>query len=374
MKKFSILLLSFLAITATISCSDEDEDLFIGNPSAADILLAPGSATFEVNETNQGDLAERFSWTAIEFDTPVQVTYELQLDFAGNQFADPEVITSTPLTNAAVTYGRLNDIALELGIEAGTATPMEMRVVATTADSSMDAFTSNVVSIALTPFEAYLFTDLYLVGAATAPGWSNNNENPALFRDASDENVFHYTGFFNADLFKVLSDLGNWQPQYGVENGGLGLADGTGGPEPDTFAIPTAGYYDFVMDISGITNDDAGDSSFTITPNASAASSPTYSSIGFLGTVLGDNGFGVDDIDLVQSSFDVHQWSARNVTLASGELKFRANNDWSTNWGSNTEYSGQGVFNGDNIPVRGGVYNIFFNDIDGRYILIPVEE
>ena len=108
-----------------------------------------------------------------------------------------------------------------------------------------------------------------------------------------------------------------------------------------------------------------------MTANATAATAPTYTTVGIIGDST-PNGWGASTA-MVQSSFDPHQYSLRDVTLISGEMKFRANDDWATNWGSDTEFSGQGTQDGANIPIAPGTYDIFFNDIDGRYILIPVE-
>lgn len=62
-----------------------------------------------------------------------------------------------------------------------------------------------------------------------------------------------------------------------------------------------------------------------------------------------------------------------DVALIDGEIKFRANDAWDVNWGSDTALTGLGTMGGPNIPVAEGTYDIWFNDLDGRYILIPQE-
>lgn len=370
MKKFSILMLSFLAIAAFTACEDNDSEEFsINTNTDGTIVLEPGTGTFEVTESNGADLAERFSWNSLELEVPVQVDYTLQMDADMGDFSAAQTLGATTGNNVAVNYETLNAAAIALGGEATVASNYKIRVVASVADPAVMPVVSNEVNVVITPFSAYPYTDLYLVGAATAPGWSNDNGNPALFRDPANDNVFHYTGYFNADQFKLLTTLGFWQPQYGERNGAVGVNDGAGS-DPNTFSAPAAGYYDFMVDITGVTNTSEGSSSFSMMANSTAASAPTYTTIGYIGDSTAD-GWNSDQ-DMVQSSFDPHQWSALNVTLVSGELKFRAENDWGTNWGSDTELTGVGTNNGPNIPVSPGVYNIYFNDIDGRYILIPV--
>ncbi|MGJ8683332.1 MAG: SusF/SusE family outer membrane protein [Nonlabens sp.] len=371
MKKFSILILSFLAIAAITSCDDNDSEEFnLNTNTSGEITLAPGSGAFEVTEFNGDDLAERFSWNAISLEVPVQIDYALQMDTDMGDYSAPQILGATTDTNVGVTYETLNAAAIALGGEATLAGNYKLRVVATTADPAVNPIVSNEVNIIITPFAAYPFTDLYLVGAATEPGWSNDNNNPALFRDPANETVYYYTGYFNGDQFKLLSSPGFWQPQYGERNGAVGVNDG-GGSDPNVFAAPAAGYYDFVVDIDGVTNTSEGNSSFSMTANSAAATAATYMTVG----IIGDStpaGWGASTA-MIQSSFDPHQYSLRNVTLVSGEMKFRANDDWATNWGADTEFSGQGTQNGPNIPIAPGTYDIFFNDLDGRYMLIPVE-
>lgn len=371
MKKYSILILSFLAITAMISCDDDTEEFSLNTNTSGEIVLSPDSGAFEVTELNGNDLAERFTWNPISLEVPVQITYSLEMDRMDGDYSAPQVLGSSNVTNVAVNFETLNDAALALGGEPTVAGNYKLRVAATVADPAVIPVLSNEVNIIIIPFAAYLFTDLYFVGAATAPGWSNDNDNPALFRDAANENLYHYTGFFNADQFKLLSSPGSWQPQYGPRNGAVGVNDGAGS-DPTEFVIPTAGYYDFTVDISGVTNNSEGTSSFTITPNTTAAAAATYNSIGIIGDST-PGGWGADT-DMVQSAFDPHQWSLRDVTIVSGEIKFRANDDWADNWGAMDEFSGQAALgSSDNMPIGAGIYDIFFNDIDGRYIFIPVE-
>lgn len=364
-------MLSFVAIIAMVSCDDNDSEEFtINTNTSGDIALVPGSNSFEVTESNGDDLAERFTWNPVALEVPTQINYVLQLDAEAGDFSAPQVLGATTDTNVAVTYETLNNAVSQLGGENGIASNYKIRVVASVTDPAVDSIISNEVLAIITPFTAYPFTDLYFVGAATAPGWNNDSDNPALFRDPASDNTFYYTGYFEGDAFKILTSPGFWQPQYGANGSDVGLNDGDG-DDPGTFSIPTAGYYDFVIDITGVTNTDAGSSSFSITENTAAATAPTYTTIGYIGDST-PGGWDADT-DMVQSSFDPHQWSARDVTLVAGEMKFRAENDWTTNWGSDTELTGQSELNGANIPISPGVYDIFFNDLDGRYILIPVQ-
>lgn len=84
-----------------------------------------------------------------------------------------------------------------------------------------------------------------------------------------------------------------------------------------------------------------------------------FQSIGFLGTVLGEGGFEGADIDLTTT--DGVTYSITNYALLAGEIKFRLENSWDTNWGS-SDTPGMLAVNGPNIVVEtAGNYDISLN-------------
>lgn len=89
----------------------------------------------------------------------------------------------------------------------------------------------------------------------------------------------------------------------------------------------------------------------------------TYPSIGILGTAL--NGFTAPDTDL--NTTDGFNYTILGLTLLDGEVKFRKDNQWTTNWGSLGFPSGTGTQDGVNIPITAGTYNISFEKSSGNY-------
>lgn len=56
------------------------------------------------------------------------------------------------------------------------------------------------------------------------------------------------------------------------------------------------------------------------------------------------------------------------IPLTAGEVKFRANDEWTNNWGATDFPSGTGTLNGPNIPVdAAGLYIVDFNPSTGEY-------
>jgi hypothetical protein len=215
----------------------------------------------------------------------------------------------------------------------------------------------------------YAFTDWYFVGDATASLWNPNNNNQPLFRSGTNPNLYQFTGLFKVGAFKLISTLGQWAPMYGKgDNGAIVARPTEADPDPASFTIATEGYYTFTMNTETL--------KYTLVPyNASAAS--VYSRIGLLGSSRtgSEAGWSGDDSEMTVSAFSTHVWTL-NISLFDGKGKFRANNAWDKNWGGDTEFSGftgNGASGGD-IPVAKSKYKIYFNDLDGSYLMIPNQE
>lgn len=99
---------------------------------------------------------------------------------------------------------------------------------------------------------------------------------------------------------------------------------------------------------------------FTFSQNSTKKS--TASVISVTGTSVG--GWGTD-VDL--STTDGVYYTANNVTVTAGELKFRQDHAWDTCWGNSTFPNGIGNLGGANIPVTAGTYNITFNTTNKVY-------
>ncbi len=94
-----------------------------------------------------------------------------------------------------------------------------------------------------------------------------------------------------------------------------------------------------------------------------------YPSIGILGTAL--NGFETNDTDL--ETINGRDYAIPGINLVAGEVKFRKDNSWTTNWGSTTFPSGTGTQDGPNIPVNvDSVYSIQFNRSTGVYLFTDI--
>jgi hypothetical protein len=334
----------------------------ITSPAAnASFVLSIGSTSSVVLTTN---------WTdgVLNSDLGLTINYAVEAAIAGTNFASPVTIGSvTNLATLATTHGDLNAVALGLGMTPGVAGNVNLRIKATNSNQSGAVLTriSAPVTVSITPYSVS-FPNLFFVGSATTPGWSNNNNNNPVFRDQNVPNRYVYTGYFGAGAFKLLEVLGQWQPQWGTNSAGTLAVNPGGGSDPGTFDVATAGYYTYTFTTVG------QGGSYTVAP-FDASTSTTYSTMGIIGAATA-NGWDSDTF-MTQDPNNPHLWNIRNVALTAGQFKFRANSNWGTNWGDNgsTQNYGTALFNApNNISIAtAGTYNIWFNDLDRSYIIIP---
>ncbi len=168
---------------------------------------------------------------------------------------------------------------------------------------------------------------LYMAGDAN--GWATNDY-------LASEDGVHFTGFMflNQNGFKFCT-----QPEWKGTNYG---ADFDTAPDAANITMTEeAGYYKVDVDL--------GSKSYVLTP---------ITTIGIIGSAS-PKGWD-SDVDMTYVPYNAETkelgyWEIKDVTFTSGEIKFRANDDWAINWGGDTNALTQG---GDNISVEAGTYDI----------------
>jgi len=341
----------------------------------AQISSPVGGDSFVLSIASQDLVAMTVNWSdaVLSSTLGIDVEYTIEAAAAGSDFASPAAVgVVTNLETLEVTHAELNVIALGLGIPADTAGDADMRIIARTTNENGSTLTrtSETITVSITPFNT-IFPYLYFVGDATTPGWNNNNNNTVVFRSQTTPNSYYFTGYFNSGAFKMLEVKGQWQPQWGTNDGTTVAVNPGGGSDPGTFNVGAAGYYTYTFAPLS-----AG-SGFTVT-SYDATTAPTYARIGLIGQAIGGWGDG-DEIDLTQDPNNPHLWYANGVTFTNGEeFLIRPNDDWGNGlwrYTGSDELFGQGRFDtgGDNFPFNAptGSYDVWFNDLDGSYVIIP---
>ncbi|QNM86734.1 SusE domain-containing protein [Polaribacter pectinis] len=359
-KRFSAITLFGLILIMFNSCDDTSETFTIGTPTAP-VLAELNFAKLELDAVNTTNPAINLNWDEATYGQQAAVNYAIQFS-KDEAFTEP--VTASTITGQSTITLSTSEVNAAVG-SAGL-NPFEwantyIRVAASLGTQNSEIVASNAIKVEVYPYFNYVFNDYYLVGDATAADWNNNNNNPALFRDETDSNTFYYTGFWKDNgHFKVLSTKGLWQPQYGTDDGAKVGANLGGGSDPERFpygggnGIP-GGYHTFKINFASNT--------FTFESfDASGITSPASLSI---------KGTSTTDITMTPLAFDGHIWSASNVRLTPGDLEFVTGAG--AKWGSTTSFSGVATDGGGAIPVIvEDDYDVWFNDLTGRYILIPL--
>lgn len=354
MKNIFKIIFSSLLFVLVVSCVREDDKEVLKESSEGSISADKNSVVLN-NATPEAE-SIKFSYTLPTFSPAVVPSYAIEFALKDANFSIKEqIVVSKDTLSAALSHKQLNDLLLNIGAKPGELANVEVRLK--TSFNNQTNYYSDILNLEVTPFVS--FKNLYLVGDATEAGWNNNNNNQPLFRDPVNVNKFYFTGYFSSGGFKLLEKLGEWHPQWGVNGTVVAASNPDGSNEPGAFNIPTAGYYTFQIDIVAKT--------FSLTPYTGSLTA--YATIGIIGSSTSD-GWNSDQ-DLSSSALNPHLWRVNNIALTMGEAKFRANNDWGTNWGSDTPLSGVAGLGGANIPVNEAAnYDVFFNDLDGRYLFI----
>lgn len=345
-------------------------------PTDAATITAPANGdAFVLDIATVDDTALTITWDDSILDSTLGVDLEYTIEGAeaGTDFANAAPLGVVTNGNTlSLTHGEFNAVALGLGYAVETAADMDLRIVARYMNSGGFTLerTSATTTISVTPYNA-VFPYIYFVGDATTPGWNNDNNNTVVFRSQDVPNSYHFTGYFGAGAFKLLETRGLWQPQWGTNDGSTLAVNPGGGSDPGVFGVANAGYYTYTFSplSEGAT--------FTVAPY-DASSATVYNRIGLIGQAIG--GWGdADEIDLIQDPNNPHLWYANGVEFENGqEFLIRPNDDWNNGvW----RYTGSeelfGTSNlaggGDNFPFNAptGFYDVWFNDLDGSYVIIP---
>ncbi|MFV8270701.1 SusE domain-containing protein [Flavobacterium sp. GT2N3] len=372
MKNLNKILIAFIAIVVASCTADAvDNRPVIESISTPEVITPENNRAFVLTEANAENVTDRFTWTEAKYSNDVVVQYTLMIDKKGGDFTKAKVVaTTSDINQLTVLVKNLNQVAIDLGAVPGEATVFDIKVKSSVSGSVV-MVSKTPVTISINTYSgllAYDFTDWYLIGDAVEGKWENNatTKHQPLFRSGTNPNLYQFTGLFKAGAFKLISTPGKWAPLYGKgDNGVIVARPSEADPDPASFEIVTEGYYTFTMNTETL--------KYTLVAyNATAAK--TFTTVG----IIGDSTPLKWDAStaLTQSTFNSHVWSLDLLPLNDGKAKFRANNAWDVSWGGDTAFSGfpnNGASGGD-LPVAKSKYRIYFNDLDGSYLMIPNQE
>ena len=209
--------------------------------------------------TVSGDLnsasnpSNKFTWTRSFTGYSGAVTYTLQYDSAGKNFASlKEIAVGNDTYLKQLNVGEMNDAALNEGVAGGTTGKIDFRVKGVTAQGAVSY--SNTVSVTINTYIPLL--RFYLPGsyqASTGQGtdWSPSNA-PELIRDlrpaALNKLYYIYIWLPAGAEFKVTQGR-SWDVNYGGTGGNL--VQGAN----DNLKVTNAGYYRISIDRTSLKYD-----------------------------------------------------------------------------------------------------------------------
>ncbi len=186
------------------------------------------------------------------------------------------------------------------------------------------------------------YPSIGIIGSATPGGWDTDTN----MNDDDGDGIFEVTlDFVDGEAKFRAND--SWTVNWGAGDfpAGIAVQNGPNIPVPaGRFKVtfnPGTGEYLFTAD-AGITT------------------------VGIIGSATP----GGWDTDFNMRDNGNGNWSAV-IGLVAGEVKFRANDDWTINWGAADFPSGTGTQNGPNISVTPGIYFVTFNSNTGAYSFTP---
>lgn len=299
---------SGLCLSAAVlltSCEKEGDQVTLQQSGTA--ALTASSSTLVLSSANASAQATTLTWQPMSYGYQAAITNTIQIDKKGNNFANPIEVPAGSANTMSFTVSELNALALRAKATAGSATQLEVRVKSMIT-SKVAATYSPTTTLTVTPYLVVInYPVVYVPG--NHQGWAPATA-PKLAAFNSNNNQL-YEGFVNmtdaAPAFKITS-MPSWSGvNYGDATGGKLSTDGGA----SDLKLPAPGYYRLKADLGALTLETV---------------KTTWSIIG-----AATPGGWTTDTPLVYDAA-TGTWSAR-MTLTAGPVKFRANNDWTINFG-----------------------------------------
>lgn len=350
MKHFKNIFLALLAALFLFACEEDEKLIFDIDSAEAPALQTPASGALNFTKDDATSTIA-FSWSEANMGVSVEINYILQFSTDNFQTVSEDVVT-TQNTSYDVKVSTINNVLLTMDIAPGTETTIQGRVAAKISDH-VDPVYSSVSEYTVTPYETLIdYPMIYVPGAYQ--GWSPGAEDGRLYSYDFDnvyEGIIRITG---ADgNFKITPEA-NWTNAWGgsltaTSTGYTATLDPSGG----NFEATTETAYQFTVDVDALTlvmekTDDWG----------------------IIGSAVSPYDWSVD----VNLNYNGQRkvWEI-TTDLKAGELKFRANNAWSLNYGSD-DADGNLTSGGTNISIAADGTYLIRLDLENMTYLIESAE
>jgi hypothetical protein len=294
-----------LSLFAMFSCAEIEREPVAGLLDSPELLTPDGGAAYVLTEETANDTLMSFTWSGADYGFPAAVNYELQMDVSGGDFSNSATIASTSNMEASITVGDMNSLLSNiLSVSPNVASDVDLRIVGMLHET-LDTATSETLTLTLTPYSVEVtYPVIYVPGSYQ--DWDPAGA-PTLASADFDDTYEGYVNFADAGVNFKFTEGPNWDVNWGDTD-----ADGTLDVGGDDIVAADAGYYKMIVDVSGLT--------YTI----------TNTDWGLIGSATPDGW----DADQDMTYDEVTMVWTITIDLILGDVKFRANDDWAINYGS----------------------------------------
>lgn len=309
-----------------VGCEKDEEKATMNANARVESNIS--ASTLVLDKTQSNTTALTVSWETKDLGVQLAPVYTVEFENIATGKSKPLSAERSPFT---LTVKELNEYLVGLGLKTGVATDVRVLVRAALSDQRSLVSTK---TLKVTPyFDEIKASEWGVVGSATPNGWNGPD---IKMWNSTDGNLVAYATLSAGEIkFRKNND---WGVNLGGSNGTLS----SGG---SNIAV-TAGTYKITINVSKNT--------YTI---------ETYS-WGIIGS--GARGWGDNDDVAMTYEGSTNSWVVKNIAL-DGEIKFRLNHSWGTNFGADSTDNPAAALEGDiksggnNIKVPAGTYNVSFS-------------
>lgn len=309
-----------------VGCEKDEEKATMNANARVESNIS--ASTLVLDKTQSNTTALTVSWETKDLGVQLAPVYTVEFENIATGKSKPLSAERSPFT---LTVKELNEYLVGLGLKTGVATDVRVLVRAALSDQRSLVATK---TLKVTPyFDEIKASEWGVVGSATPNGWNGPD---IKMWNSTDGNLVAYATLSAGEIkFRKNND---WGVNLGGSNGTLS----SGG---SNIAV-TAGTYKITINVS---------------KNTYAIETYSWGIIGSGARGWGDN----DDVAMTYEG-STNSWVVKNIAL-DGEIKFRLNHSWGTNFGADstdnpaTALEGDIKSGGNNIKVPAGTYNVSFS-------------
>ncbi|TNE53908.1 MAG: SusF/SusE family outer membrane protein [Bacteroidetes bacterium] len=296
------------------------------------VITSPVDQDAIVLLEDNADNAFTVTWSPADFGFQAAATYTIEIDRAGNDFANPVIVGTSTGDSWNGTVSKFNtSLFTTLSLPGEAESEIEMRL-SVKVSPEVDVVYSAPITLKVTPYTIVIvYPQLQVPG--NYQGWNPADDNTVIYSLKSDGRFEGYIYMNDASPTFKYTDGPSWDVNYG-DTGADGTLDAGG---TDITAASGAGMYKLNVNLNDLTH------KYELT---------SWGVIGDATPTGWDN-----DTDMVFD--DVNNKLTLTLDLtAGGKIKFRANDDWVINLGDD-DANGSLEYGGADIPIaEAGNYTI----------------